>query len=172
MANTYTLINSTSLSSSAASVTFSAIPATYDDLVLQISARSDNASNTTNIYVTLSGDTGSNYSETLVRGDGSNAYSDGFSNITPFFRSLQAVGDSATSNTFSSVELYFPKYTTSANKPASFFSITENNATAASLRAGAGLWRNSSAITSILIEQIGSNFKSGSTFWLYGIKNS
>lgn len=166
------LIASNTLTGTAASVTFSSIPATYQDLILQISARSDNASNTTNIYVTLSSDTGSNYSETLVRGDGTTAYSDRFSNITPFFRSLQTVGNSATSNTFSSVELYFPKYTTSANKPASFFSITENNATAASLRAGAGLWRNSAAISSILIEQIGSNFMTGSSFWLYGLKSS
>jgi hypothetical protein len=36
MANTYTLIESQVLGSAAASVTFSAIPATYTDLVLKV----------------------------------------------------------------------------------------------------------------------------------------
>ena len=40
-ANTYTLISSNVLGSSAASVTFSSIPATYTDLVLRVSARTD-----------------------------------------------------------------------------------------------------------------------------------
>ena len=44
MPATYTLIASNTLSSAAASVTFSAIPATYTDLVLRYSARSDGAS--------------------------------------------------------------------------------------------------------------------------------
>ena len=44
MANTYTLISSNVLSSSAASVTFSAIPATYTDLVVKTSVRETNNS--------------------------------------------------------------------------------------------------------------------------------
>ena len=40
-ANTYTLISSNVLASSAATVTFSSIPATYTDLVLRVSARNN-----------------------------------------------------------------------------------------------------------------------------------
>jgi hypothetical protein len=43
MANTYTLIASNTLGASAASVTFSAIPSTYTDLVVRYSAASCDA---------------------------------------------------------------------------------------------------------------------------------
>jgi hypothetical protein len=50
MANTYTLIESQVLGSSAASVTFSAIPATYTDLVLKFSSRNDDTGVTETVY--------------------------------------------------------------------------------------------------------------------------
>ena len=50
MATTYNLISSNVLSSSAASVTFSSIPAIYTDLVLRCSTRGTGFSNTVLYY--------------------------------------------------------------------------------------------------------------------------
>jgi len=75
MANTYTLIESQVLGSSAASVTFSAIPATYTDLVLRYSARHNNAFSISQVLITFNGDTAANYSETVVYGNSVSAAS-------------------------------------------------------------------------------------------------
>jgi hypothetical protein len=171
MANTYTLISSNTLSSSAASVTFSSIPATYTDLVLRMSVRSDIADSYVNIYVSYNGNA-SNYSETYMAGNGTSAVS-GRGSANPYF--LQAVwseGTSWTSNTFASSELYIPNYAGSANKVASAFGAAENNATAARVTTTATLWSNTSAISSINLQPYSGNFVSGSSFYLYGIKNS
>ena len=170
MASTYTLISSNVLASSAASVTFSAIPSTYTDLVLRISARSAEVSTITSIELEFNA-TASSYSFTRLRGDGSAASS---SRATS--QSQLTVGTipaaSATSNTFGNIEVYIPSYTASQNKPVSGFNVGENNATAADIYAHAGLWSNTAAITSIVLDLGGANFVSGSSFYLYGIKNS
>jgi hypothetical protein len=122
----------------------------------------------------LNSDTATNYSQ---------VYLFGISGITPS-SSLQGNRTSAaiyyqntsndTANTFSNSEIYIPSYTISQNKPISGFFVTENNSTAAdaaSINTAAQLWRNTAAITSITFTA-GSNFVSGSSFYLYGIKNS
>jgi len=173
MANTYQLIASNTLGSSAASVTFSSIPATYTDLVVRCSTRSDTVDVSNTINITLSSDTASNYSRTQITGDGSAASSGRSSNqsVLPFLSSAAA---SLTSNTFGTFELYIPSYTASQNKPLSGFAVTESNsASDARIYGAAYLWRNTSAVSSIKFELSGSNnFVSGSSFFLYGIKNS
>jgi len=175
MANTYTLIESQVLGSSAASVTFSAIPATYTDLVLRYSARHNNAFSISQVLITFNGDTAANYSETVVYGNSVSAASGSQSGMSAIdFNYVDA--DSATANTFSSNELYIPNYTVSANKPMSWAGVTENNATtsnSAMIVANASLWRNNATISSITLTAAASrNFLTGSSFYLYGIKNS
>jgi hypothetical protein len=169
------LISSQTLASSAASVTFSSIPATYTDLVLRISART-NASGSVNdsIEITFNGDTASNYSTRIVAGSGSAAFSDQYSNNTPSRAWYGATGNSATANTFGSTEVYIPNYLVSQNKQISIFGLNETNATAATMAAVASLWRNTAAITSILLDPLdgSATFNSGSSFYLYGLKNS
>ncbi len=176
MANTYILIASNTLSSSAASVTFSSIPATYTDLVVRITARSDRAANSSNLAIKLNGAT-TNYSDTnLTKTQNGAAYS-----------SIQNIGDltyqylgvipasSATASTFGSAEFYLPNYTVSQNKPASTFSVFENNSVNTSqIDAIANRFSSTAAITSIEIstQTPTANFVSGSSFFLYGIKNS
>lgn len=169
MANTFTLIKAEVLTGSQASVSFTSIPATYTDLVVKLSARCDAA--IVNIKITFNSDTATNYSQTYIYGDGSSAASGRSSsdtNINPF--GLNA--STYTSNTFSNAEIYVPSYLVSQNKPVGFFGVTENNATSAYMMADAGLWRNTAAITSITIAPNANNFVSGSSFYLYGIKNS
>ena len=169
MPSTYTLISSNVLSSSAASVTFSAIPSTYTDLVLRWSSQSGGSS----IYVTYNGDNSSstNYSYTQLRGDGSAASS--FRESSVYY---QWLGSQPTSGSdFSSGELYIPNYTSTGGKPASGYVVREGNSASITYAqvATANLYRGASAISSITLTQLGGgNFVSGSFFYLYGIKNS
>jgi hypothetical protein len=171
---TYTLISSNVLASSAASVTFSAIPATYTDLVLRCSLR-NNISETypALVRLTFNGDTSSLYSSTIIYGQDGSAGS---------FRESSAArigayannSANSTANTFSNVEIYIPSYTVSQSKVVSINEVAENNATtAAIIDAVAGLYRSNTAITSLtLTSRDTSSFVSGSSFYLYGISSN
>ena len=66
--NTYEAIATTTLGSTASSVTFSSIPATYTDLVL-VSAPIGNGD--AQVNMTFNNDTSAFYSDTLIAGNGS-----------------------------------------------------------------------------------------------------
>ena len=173
MANTYTLISSNTLSATTATVTFSGIPATYTDLVLQVSARSTTATVSAFVTYYLNSNTGSLHSETYLGGGGSATESGRASNANAIgiqgFISIS--GASATANTFGSVEIYIPSYAASQNKPTSNYGVAESNTALVQMGITAGLWRNTAAVTSITLDPQG-DFASGSSFYLYGIKNS
>jgi hypothetical protein len=176
MPNTYTLISSNVLSSSAASVTFSAIPSTYTDLVIRASVRNsgDNGNNSAAMSTTFNGDTATNYSWTYLYGATSTATSgqtSAYNNIQGYFISN---GSSSTASTFANTEIYIPSYAGSNKKLVSYFGSPETNATALDHNSvGAALWQGTAAITTILLKPVyGANFVSGSSFYLYGIKNS
>jgi hypothetical protein len=120
------------------------------------------------IYFRLNGDTASNYSTTTLSGNGSSASSSRQS--YSYGQAGQTDYNLWTSNTFANTELYFPNYTVSQNKPISVYAVAENNNTQAAIDAQAVLWRNTAAITSIELSQV--TFAIGSSFYLYGIKNS
>ena len=175
MASTYTLISSNVLSSSAASVTFSSIPSTYTDLVLRYSGRQTGTSDVQDdIYLSINGaPSGTSYSETKLNGNGATATSNRNSNQPQWAleQGLDAGGNTA--NTFASGEIYIPNYTVSQNRVSSSFTANEDNATTAYLRARAHLYQNTTAITSLQLKVgSGQNFASGSSFYLYGVKNS
>lgn len=170
MPATYTLIASNTLSSSAASVTFSSIPATYTDLVLRCTARSDFAGKQEVLYITFNG--GSTYSNTYIRYAGSTIVS--ATESTSLYGIYGANGNTTTSSTFGSAEFYIPNYASSNKKPMSYTGVFEDNTTTSGGGGlGAHLYQLTSAITSITIDQEnGTNWLSGSSFFLYGIKNS
>ena len=172
MATTYELISSNVLASSAASVTFSAIPSTYTDLVLRLSTRTDLADTSVNIYTRFNGDTATNYSTTRVANYAGGVDSARSTSQVRFNQAPWSEGTNLTSNTFANSEMYIPSYTASQNKPLSVFDAVENNAASAYVIATASLWRNTAAITSIEMLPYSGNFVSGSSFYLYGIKNS
>jgi hypothetical protein len=174
MATTYTLISSNVLTSSAASVTFSSIPSTYTDLVLRLSARSTRVATSNNLEMRLNADSSALYSYTYIYGTGSTAYSSrGSASTETYVSTLNAAN--STANTFTSAEIYIPSYTASQSKPIGSISAFENNsATTWELDGYAHLYRSNTAISSItLYSGLGSfNFDTGSSFYLYGIKNS
>lgn len=173
MANTYVLIASNTLSSSAASVTFSSIPSTYTDLVLRYSIRTDFAGlNIAQARVTFNGTT-SGYSRTILNGDGAAASSGRATSQANFEPEEGSPSASNTANTFGTTEIYIPNYLVSANKAYGSFAVGENNTTTpVYLSARAALWQNTSAITSITLTANTGNFVSGCAFFLYGIKKN
>jgi hypothetical protein len=172
MPNTYELISATTLTTTTAGVTFSALPTTYTDLVLRASVRGVDSGINTVFRLKINADTGSNYSSTRLLGyDGvasSNRSSNEADNIATAFFNLST----STSNTFANIEVYVPHYLSTANKPISGSGATENNASTGVNSAYAVLYRNSSAITSLEFFTNTTGFVSGSSFYLYGIKNS
>ena len=170
MPNNYVLLETIALTQSATSVTFDNLPTSgYTDLKVVMSVRSDRASSTwDNIQATFNGSSSSN-SYRYILGTGSAASS---GTLTVLYGGdIPATG--ATSSTFCNTEMYIPNYrSTTAAKSVSFDTSAENNATAAYIFLGAGLWNpgTQAAITSItLTSGNAANFVANSTFSLYGI---
>ncbi len=170
MANTYTLISSIILSTTATSATFSTIPNTYTDLVIRTSLRNNgSATQNTVLISTINGTTG--FSNRWIRGSGASVIS--LPNLVGTSAYVgQNPGATAGASTFDNTEIYIPNYLASTNKPFSVSSTQENTSTTAYLGATAGLWSNTSAITSITLDANGDSFVAGSSFYLYGIKKS
>jgi hypothetical protein len=172
MPSTYTLIKGETLAVAANTVTFSAIPSTYTDLVFRISARNTTSGNTvSDMWCRFNGVT-TNYSRTRIQGNGASAVSDRIANtsIDNFENALN--GNSSTANTFNSLEVYIPNYTVATAKPHSGFSAMETNATTAYLVGTASLWNNTAAISSVVWTSGSDNFAIGSSFYLYGISKT
>ena len=174
MASSKTLIESQTLASAAASVTFSSIPATYTDLVLRISARSSASATTAALLMQFNSIT-SGYSETNLYANNTNSpgstQGSSLSSIGAYGFFL-ITGDTATASTFSNVEYYIPSYTVSQNKPVSGMTTPENNASAYGPRVMAALMSNTATISGVTFTLGAGNFMSGSSFYLYGISNA
>jgi len=151
----------------AANIEFTSIPATYTDLVLKTSLRTDRALEVDAVLISLNGST-SSFTGRRLFGDGSTATSDTVTTIL-----MTANAATAISNTFSNNEVYIPNYAGATNKSYSVDGVAENNTTFGRDDLLAGLWSSTSAITSIRITpNIGPNFVQYSTATLYGISNS
>ena len=170
MATTYTLIASATVGSGgAANIEFTSIPATYTDLCLKFSTRHNGATDINAMFVTFNGST-TNYTVRWLEGNGSTTSS---TNSTNRYGGLDN-GANTTSNTFSNSEIYIPNYAGNTNKSFSVDSVAENNATLGVQWLVAGLWSDTSAITSIKIQpdNVTRNYVQYSTAYLYGISNS
>lgn len=171
MPSTYTLISSNVLTTTTSSVTFSAIPSTYTDLVIRASVRSTGAGvggrNVTLAVNSIS----SNYSATQLRSIDGTASSNNRTGDSSWLLGLSN-GDGSASNTFSNNEWYIPNYNGSANKVCANISVIPNNSTNQVVTAIANLLSNSAGVTSLTLTDSSTGFASGSSFYLYGIKNS
>ena len=159
--NTYVALATQTLGSSTASVTFSSIPATYTDLVLIASIKYVSSGGFSKL--TFNGDTTTNYSTTLVLGNGSAVSSSRTSN-----EAFIAFGYDANTETFTDI-LNIQNYSN-----ATTFKTVLNRHSAAGTRAEAlvGLWRKTPETINSLTLTGGNNYAAGSTFSLYGIKSA
>lgn len=167
MPSTYEKIEAKTLGSNTTSVTFSTISGTFTDLVLICSARSATAAVSDTYLMTLNGDTGNNYSRTRLLGNGSTATS-GNRSSAPNIDFEGMAGANASSGTFMTARVQLQNYSNATTyKTCLVRGDDANNYVLATV----GLWRSTSAITSItLATSSGAQFVTGSTFTLYGIK--
>lgn len=178
MANTYELIDSTTVGSSGASsiifTNIGSIPNTFTDLLIKISARVDQ-SGAPNVCLRFNSDTGSNYKYKTAFGDGTSpgSYSEVDTGNT-FINLGYGNNSSHTSNTFGNLEVVIPNYTDSKYKLTTSESVQENNNATAYMMITCGYWNNTNAITSITLFNQNSGYKwtEHTTASLYGIKNS
>ena len=157
--STYTPIATTTLGSAQSSVTFNSFSG-YTDLLLVFVGTSNHTDNGSRGYLQFNGDTASNYSNTYIQWNGSSASSarDSSATVIAFGR----VGNSGLSQANISIQNY-------ANSTTNKTILSRQDSLAASnSRATVGLWRSTSAITSITVSCDGS-YVAGSTFTLYGI---
>jgi len=166
MANTYTLISSVAVGSGgAASISLTSIPATYTDLLVKLSIRSD--SNVADVLVNFNSN-GNNSTWRRLLGEAS-ASSDSGSNGA----GLLINGSTTDASIFATNQMYIPNYTSSNYKSYSTEAAFEKNSASGTARQlGAGLWSNSAAITSISFTGTSGNFVQYSTAYLYGISNA
>lgn len=161
MASTYEPIATTTLGSAAATITLSSIPSTYTDLRIVIfhTANSD-----TRDYLQFNSDTGTNYSRTILYGNGTSAAT---SRATS--QSLMTVApNSNTSTTFTTYDV-FNYASTSVYKTVLGTASLDANGSGWTC-VGVNLWRSTSAINSITINGNGTNYSTGTMVTIYGIK--
>ena len=157
--NTYEAIATQTLGSATSSVTFSSIPSTYTDLFLVFEGTC--TSGVVGCVLRFNSDTSTNYSYTILSGDGSSASSSRSSNQT----TMQVGGMTSSSRSIMTASINNYSNATT-NK-----SVLSRQASATlETRAYAGLWRSTAAISTILVSTSTDTFVAGSTFSLYGIK--
>jgi hypothetical protein len=161
MPATYEPIATTTLGSAAASYTFSSISGSYTDLLVVVVGNSTAAAD---LFMQVNGDTGSNYSTTQLSGTGSSALSQRSSNRTNFNVNFNAyMSTTVAANYVIQIQNY-------SNATTYKTMLARSNNANQGVDATVGLWRSTSAITSVTLLNNGSTFAAGSTFTLYGIK--
>jgi hypothetical protein len=163
MTATYEKIETTTLGSNAANITFSSISSAYTDLVIILNGAFTTAET---IGVQFNSDTGSNYSSTILAGSGSSASSGRNTNQTGL-----TVGTNGywTTSIIANSILNIQNY---SNTTTYKTMLSRSNNASVGLDAIVGLWRNTAAINAIKLYGFysGHSFITGTTATIYGIK--
>ena len=161
--STEVAIASTTLGSAATTITFSSIAATYTDLRVVLVFK---AAVLTNARVRFNGDTATNYSKTWLNGNGTTAASSASTSVAQI--RLNNSGNTAIGDIeFDTIDVF--SYAGSTYKTCLITSCNDENGTGGVERS-VGLWRSTSAITSITLDSAQTNqFDIGTTATLYGI---
>ena len=179
--NNYSSIQTVTVGSGGVStVTFSSIPQTYTHLQIRAITRSTSSVGGSGVsyggsgFMTFNGDSGSNYNEHYLYGDGSSAGSGAIGTLSYMLISdLGGPYSGQTANTYSGSIIDILDYTsTTKNKTIRVLNGQDRNGAGRALFQS-GVWFNSTiqAITSIsIVESDSANFAQYSQFALYGIK--
>ena len=162
-------IASTTLSTTAASVTFSSIAADYTHLQIRMIARDTRSVTLEGYTIQFNGDTVGNYSDHSLYGDGSSAAA--FANTSATFMSPYAIASAnATASVFGASVIDILDYA-NTNKYKTIRSLTgvDNNGSGV-IGFSSGNWRNTAAITSVTVGAQVGTWVAYSSFSLYGVK--
>jgi hypothetical protein len=166
--NTYVALETQTLSSAVASVTFSSISQAYTDLVMVINTNGISAG--ASAYAAqFNGDTATNYAHHFMLGTGSAVASTGQATINKF-PLIDSSNNAATANVFAVTVADISDYTnTNKYKTARSIAGLDTNGNGSAFLCS-GLWMNTAAITSITVVPENTAFAQYSSFALYGIK--
>jgi len=179
MATSFVLLSSVTVGSGgSAFVEFTSISQSYEDLLVKASVRTEVGQAVSNFNFQISGiTTGYTARNWLADFDG-NATASGAetSNRSDGARQY-ANGSTSLSNLFTSLDFYFPNYTSSSHKIVYIDNAQSNNTAIgggnALIAQNSVLLQNTSAITSLKFYEVSSaNISQHSTFYLYGISNA
>ncbi len=175
MATSFVLLSSVTVGAGgSAYVEFTGISQSYEDLLVKASVRHAASSINSNFNFQMSGITtgytarnwiadfygsATSGAETANRADGARQY---------------ANGSNALANLFTSLDFYFPNYTSSSHKIVYIDGAqSHSNSSDATITQNSVLLQNTSAITSLKFYEVSSaNISQYSTFYLYGISNA
>ena len=167
MPSTYDKIQSTTLGSSTQFITFSAIPATYTDLVLVFQGTGASANMNWDIRVgNGTVDSGSNYSATYLVGGSGGASSNRVSNQNTLRLGFSAYIQASGGN-FIAITQLMNYANTNTNKTI----ISRDGNVNLAAEVAVGLWRSTAAINIITMGDFGgATMAAGTIATLYGIK--
>lgn len=168
-----TFISQQTLGAAAASVTFSSIPQTYEDLIVVISGRGDTAATEAIVYANINGDSGANYyTQRLYSHTGTSPFNS-VADTKLMLCNIPAA--TAPANRAGQVEIFFDNYAkTTFNKTAVSTGHQAIANTAGNIvgMLCSGQWANTNAITQLAFTLSAGNFVAGTTITLYArVKN-
>jgi hypothetical protein len=168
-ANSYFQIATTTVGAGgSASVTFSSIPATYAHLQIRLIGRSDRATTTDVVKLTFNSDTGTNYTEHDLYGDGASVAVSGALSLTSA-NTYRIAGGNAASNIQGAIIIDILDYAnTNKYKTLRTLGGVDLNGSG-QIWSNSSLWLNTAAINNIVLTPVGT-IQQYSTFALYGIK--
>ena len=166
MPATYEPIATTTLGTAASSITFSSIPATYTDLRIVLTGSPTSGSF---MWMRYNSDSATNYSVTILSGDGSAAASARISSAAQLTCKAYS-SDSTSQPTLYEIDIF--SYAGSTFKTHLCSTSGDYNGSG-NVQRIVGLYRSTTAITSVnLLRSASDTFAAGTTATLYGIKNA
>lgn len=160
--STEVALATTTLSSDASEIIFSSISSAYTDLRIVLVGKS--SVNYVKPRIQFNSNT-SNYSQTLLYGNGSSAASERETNQAAILCGAPN-GMRTSENTFFTIDIF--SYNSSVNKTV-LVTNNEEQSLVPSVGVLVGRWGNTSAITSVRLFASGANFSSGTIATIYGI---
>lgn len=160
---------------SSGTITFSSIPSTYKHLQIRALTKINATGNTYDAQIQFNSDTGSNYTQHQILGDGASVTLDANANLTSIYTQDFTLGTAsgAITNVMSTAIIDIIDYASTSKyktvKVINGFDTNRSTAPVGQMRLFSGLWRSTSAISSITIT-CNTNWANTTTFALYGIK--
>jgi hypothetical protein len=164
----YESIASATGTGSSGTITFSSIPSTYTSLQIRYQMFTSVAGNA--LRIRFNGDTGTNYTQHYLYGDGSTVTAGGLTSQSFIAAGSNANGPSSTSPVVGIIDIHDYSSTTRNKTLRDFSGVDQNGAGDANLNSG--LWMSTAAITSIECYTGSSNWTTSTVFALYGIKGA
>ena len=157
---------------SSGTITFSSIPSTFKHLQIRGIGRSSGSSVLGQMRFNL--DTGANYTNHNLNGDGATAAVQGFTGETHINFARPTVSVSLADTLGATIVDILDYGNTSKYKTARMLMGNNNNDTSTTYKimVGSGLWLNTNAITQIDLIANAGNWTTQTTFALYGIKEA